>query len=123
MQRRQGILFESSERVVIEDYAHHPTEIASILRMRGELLPDHKLKVVFQPHRYSRTKAFAPSFAEELSHADELYLLQTYAAFEPYDQLGTVESLSGYLPPRLREIQRSIITFAILGSQLVKTLK
>jgi len=103
MQRRQGILFESSERVVIEDYAHHPTEIASILRMRGELLPDHKLKVVFQPHRYSRTKAFAPSFAEELSHADELYLLQTYAAFEPYDQLGTVESLSGYLPPRLRE--------------------
>ena len=103
MERRQSILFQSSQRVVVEDYAHHPTEIASILRMRSQLLPDHKLKVVFQPHRYSRTKALASSFADELSHADELHLLQTYAAFEPYDQLGTVESLSGYLPPRLRE--------------------
>ena len=103
LERRQSTLFESSQRVVIEDYAHHPTEIASLLRMRSQLFPDHKLKVVFQPHRYSRTKALAPSFADELSHADELHLLQTYAAFEPYDHSGTVESLSGYLPPRLRE--------------------
>ena len=50
MERRQSTLFESSQRVVIEDYAHHPTEIASLLRMRGQLFPDHKLKVVFQPH-------------------------------------------------------------------------
>ena len=60
------------------------------------------MKVVFQSHRYSRTKAFAESFAEELSVADELNFLPTYGAFENYDAEGDAEALSGYLPPRLR---------------------
>ena len=62
---------------MVEDYAHHPSEIASLLKLRSQLLPEHELKVVFQPHRYSRTKALASSFAEELSIADELHLLPT----------------------------------------------
>ena len=61
------------------------------------------MKVVFQSHRYSRTKAFAQSFAEELGAADELNLLPTYGAFEKYDVSGDAESLVGYLPPRLRD--------------------
>ncbi len=103
MERRQSILYHCSNRTILEDYAHHPTEIASLLKMRRRLFPDHAMRVVFQPHRYSRTKALAGSFADELAIADELHLLPTYGAFEKFDQSGAVESLTGYLPPRLRE--------------------
>ena len=100
MERRQSILFENCNRTIVEDYAHHPTEIRSLAA--EELMPEHWMKVVFQSHRYSRTKAFAKSFAEELGMADELNLLPTYGAFEDYDEGGDAESLIGYLPPRLR---------------------
>lgn len=111
MERRQSTLYDSEERIVVEDYAHHPSEIASLLRLRNQLLPEHELKVVFQPHRYSRTKALAPSFAEELSIADELHLLPTYGAFEKFDLFGEVESLTGYLPPRLRDSAKTFHSF------------
>ena len=120
MERRQSTLFDSANRFVIEDYAHHPAEISSLLRLRRKLLPDHEMKVVFQPHRYSRTKALAPSFAEELSIADDLLLLPTYGAFEKFDQLGTVESLTGYLPPRLRDTVKIFKNFYDLRVALGK---
>ena len=103
MERRQAVLFDSKDLLVVEDYAHHPAEIRSFLKNRRQDFPGHLMKVLFQPHRYSRTKAFASSFAEELSEADELQLMPTYGAFEKYDTEGTAESLVGYLPPRLRQ--------------------
>lgn len=106
MERRQSTLFESPTRTILEDYAHHPTEIGAFLAARRSALPDHWMKVVFQSHRYSRTKAFAKSFAEELGAADELNLLPTYGAFEEYDEEGDAESLVGHLPPRLRDKTR-----------------
>ncbi|MDA7757027.1 UDP-N-acetylmuramate dehydrogenase [Opitutales bacterium] len=102
MERRQSTLFEDANRLILEDYAHHPTEIRAFLADRRKKFPDRWMKVVFQSHRYSRTKAFAESFAEELSVADELNFLPTYGAFENYDAEGDAEALSGYLPPRLR---------------------
>ena len=121
MERRQSTLFESKDRMVVEDYAHHPTEIASLLNQREDQLPDHLMKVVFQPHRYSRTKAFAPSFAEELARADELYLLPTYGAFEKFDPSGAVEAITGYLPPRLRETTHIFKNFTELKNQLTQS--
>jgi len=121
MERRQSTLFESKDRMVVEDYAHHPTEIASLLNQREDQLPDHLMKVVFQPHRYSRTKAFAPSFAEELARADELYLLPTYGAFENFDPSGAVEAITGYLPPRLRETTHIFKNFTELKNQLTQS--
>jgi len=121
MERRQSTLFESKDRMVVEDYAHHPTEIASLLNQREDQLPDHLMKVVFQPHRYSRTKAFAPSFAEELARADELYLLPTYGAFEKFDPSGAVEAITGYLPPRLRETTHIFKNFTDLKNQLTQS--
>lgn len=118
MERRQSTLYESRERIVVEDYAHHPSEIASLLKLRSQLLPEHELKVVFQPHRYSRTKALASSFAEELSIADELHLLPTYGAFEKFDLSGAVESLTGYLPPRLRDAAKIFHNFYDLRMSL-----
>jgi UDP-N-acetylenolpyruvoylglucosamine reductase len=111
MERRQSTLFEDDNRVILEDYAHHPTEIRAFLAERRKKLPDHWMKVIFQSHRYSRTKAFAESFAEELSVADELNFLPTYGAFETYDAGGDAEALTGYLPPRLRDVSKVFSDF------------
>ncbi|MBD5185928.1 MAG: UDP-N-acetylmuramate--L-alanine ligase [Bacteroidales bacterium] len=69
-------------RAIIDDYAHHPDELrASITSVRA-LYPDRKLTVAFQPHLYSRTRDFAPEFAQALSLADEVLLLDIYPARE-----------------------------------------
>ena len=71
---------------VIDDYAHHPTEIRATL-LAAANYPHRKIWCVFQPHTYSRTKAFLHEFAEALSLADEIVLADIYAARET-DTLG-----------------------------------
>ena len=71
---------------VIDDYAHHPTEIEATLRAAGEC-PHDRLFCVFQPHTYSRTKALLGDFARVLSRADLVILADVYAARET-DTLG-----------------------------------
>ena len=66
---------------VIDDYAHHPTEIMSTLTT-AKSTEHGKLWVVFQPHTYTRTKAFLDDFAKALSVADEVILADIYAARE-----------------------------------------
>lgn len=66
---------------VIDDYAHHPTEIKATLN-RATRYPHNDTWVVFQPHTFSRTKAFLPQFAEALSLADHVVLADIYAARE-----------------------------------------
>ena len=67
---------------VIDDYGHHPTEIYVTLSAAKRYAGDGRLIVVFQPHRYSRTQAFMNEFAKALSIADEVVLLEVYAASE-----------------------------------------
>lgn len=69
-------------RVIIDDYAHHPDELKTSIRSVRQLYPDRKLTVAFQPHLYSRTRDFAPQFAEALSMADEVVLTDLYPARE-----------------------------------------
>ena len=71
---------------VVDDYAHHPTEIEATLKA-AKHYPHEKLWCVFQPHTYTRTKACFHEFAEALSHADHLVLADIYAARET-DTLG-----------------------------------
>ena len=71
---------------IIDDYAHHPTEIRATLTAAGNY-PHHTMWCVFQPHTYTRTKAFMAEFAEALSLADEIILADIYAAREK-DTLG-----------------------------------
>ncbi len=71
---------------IIDDYAHHPTEITASLEA-AKNFPHKKIWCVFQPHTYSRTKAFLPEFAKALSLADEIILADIYAARET-DTLG-----------------------------------
>jgi UDP-N-acetylmuramate--alanine ligase len=68
--------------VVIDDYAHHPDELKASIRSVRDLYPGRKLTVIFQPHLYTRTRDFAPQFAEALSAADEVLLLDIYPARE-----------------------------------------
>jgi len=67
---------------VIDDYGHHPTEIEVTLTAARRFAGDGRLIVVFQPHRYSRTKAFIENFAAALDLADEVIVLEIYAASE-----------------------------------------
>ncbi len=71
---------------IIDDYAHHPTEIRATLNAATQY-PHRRLWCVFQPHTYSRTKAFLEDFAKALSLADEIVLADIYAAREK-DTLG-----------------------------------
>lgn len=68
--------------VVIDDYAHHPMELKRSIESVKALYPGRELTVAFQPHLYSRTRDFAPEFAEALSLADNVVLLDIYPARE-----------------------------------------
>ena len=68
--------------LVIDDYGHHPTEIRVTLDAARRYAGDGRLLVIFQPHRYSRTQAFMSEFASALSLADDVTLLEVYAASE-----------------------------------------
>ena len=75
---RKGTAFGAT---IIDDYAHHPTEIRAIITAALQT-PHKKLWVVFQPHTYTRTKALLPDFADALSLADHIVLSDIYAARE-----------------------------------------
>ena len=75
---RKGTAFGAT---IIDDYAHHPTEIRAIITAALQT-PHKKLWVVFQPHTYTRTKALLPEFADALSLADHIVLSDIYAARE-----------------------------------------
>ena len=68
--------------MLVDDYGHHPTEIAATLCAANAGWPDKRVVLVFQPHRYSRTRDLMDDFATVLSDADVLVLLEVYAAGE-----------------------------------------
>ena len=68
--------------VYVDDYAHHPREIEAFLRSLRALYPAKKVRVIFQPHLFTRTRDFVQGFADSLSLADEVVLLDIYPARE-----------------------------------------
>lgn len=82
VKRRFEYLIRSEHIVFVDDYAHHPVEIAAFLNSLKALYPNRKITAIFQPHLYSRTRDFAEGFAESLSLADEVILLDIYPARE-----------------------------------------
>ncbi|MCS6790410.1 MAG: Mur ligase domain-containing protein [Bacteroidia bacterium] len=81
--RRMELYSLEKGHIVVNDYAHHPTEIRRTLESLREYAPEHKLIALFQPHLYSRTSFFARDFAQVLNIADEVVLFPIYAAREP----------------------------------------
>jgi UDP-N-acetylmuramate--alanine ligase len=71
-----------TEVTLVDDYGHHPTEIAATLEALRQAWPDRRLVLAFQPHRYTRTRDLLDDFAEVLSAADALLVTEVYAAGE-----------------------------------------
>lgn len=82
IERRFEYMLRDENLVIIDDYAHHPTEITALISSVRELYPGKRIAALFQPHLYSRTRDFAEGFASSLSLADVVYLLDIYPARE-----------------------------------------
>lgn len=82
VKRRFDLQVRKPGCIYMDDYAHHPEEISAALSSIRNSYPDMKLTAVFQPHLYTRTRDFAPEFAQALSKADKLILLDIYPARE-----------------------------------------
>lgn len=112
---------------VIDDYAHHPTEIAATLGAAADY-PHKRIICVFQPHTYTRTKAFLDAFAEALSAADLVVLADIYAARET-DNLGIsskdllakleAKGTECYYFPSFEEIEKFLLEKTINGDLLI----
>ena len=68
------------DQIIIDDYAHHPTEIAATLKAVRQKYPDRDLVAVFQPHTFTRTAAFIDEFAQSLNLADYIYLTEIFGS-------------------------------------------
>ena len=109
---------------VIDDYGHHPTEIDVTLTAAKRYAGEGRIIVVFQPHRYSRTKAFMNEFAKALSIADEVVLLEIYAASEKPIPGITSETIAeqmanGHFIPNFLEATEWVIAQAKPGDVIV----
>jgi UDP-N-acetylmuramate--alanine ligase len=82
VKRRFEFVVTAPENVYLDDYAHHPREIEAFLRSVRALYPGKRLRVIFQPHLFTRTRDFAEGFSRSLSIADEVFLLDIYPARE-----------------------------------------
>ena len=125
VRRRQSVLAHGAGFMVIEDYAHHPAEIAALLAgLRARVPEGARLRVVFQPHRFSRTAQFLGGFATALAAADDVYLLDVYGAGEGTLPGGTSADLAdffrkaGHAVPLVYLRGAPAATFAQLGAGL-----
>ena len=94
---------------VIDDYGHHPTEVAVTLETARRYAGDGRVLVIFQPHRYSRTEAFANEFAVALSAADVVLLLEVYPASEAPIPGVTSALIAKLIEPSKVSIEPSMI--------------
>ncbi|SOC36620.1 UDP-N-acetylmuramate--L-alanine ligase [Ureibacillus acetophenoni] len=79
--------------VLVDDYAHHPTEIRATIQSARQKYPDKQLVAVFQPHTFSRTEAFLKDFADSLSQADAVYLCDIFSSAREQSGNLTIEDL------------------------------
>ena len=98
VQRRFQILGDCRGAIVVDDYAHHPTEIHATLNAARRAYPDRRLVALFQPHLYSRTRDFAAEFAEAMLVADVALVAPIYAAREAPVEGVTSRLISEALP-------------------------
>ncbi len=81
-ERLGELVFDSGTALLVDDYGHHPTEIAATLDSAKQAWPERRLLMIYQPHRYSRTRDLYEDFVEVLSRCDALILLDVYSAGE-----------------------------------------
>lgn len=118
--RRFQLLLKENNFEVVDDYGHHPTEIATTLKTVKETRPDFKKIVIFEPHRYTRTRDCWTQFLHCFNDADEVYLLPIYPASEqPIDGITTerlIEDINKLHP----QFARKVDSIADVGSTIDK---
>jgi UDP-N-acetylmuramate--alanine ligase len=92
IQRRFELLGERDGVLVIDDYAHHPTEIRSTLKTARELFPERKIWCVFQPHQHSRTRIFLKEFSKAFADADVVILPEIFSARDDQEDIKRTSS-------------------------------
>lgn len=98
---------EKNDVLVIDDYGHHPAEIAATLATARECFPDRRLIVVFQPHRFSRTQALFGEFCKVFGGVDKLLLVEIYPASE-----SPIPGVSGEsLAQGIRQVSSTDVTY------------
>lgn len=109
---------------IIDDYGHHPTEIQVTLDAARRYAGDGRLLVIFQPHRYSRTQAFLDEFARTLDLADDVTLLEIYAASEKpipgiSSELISEKMKNGHFIPNFVSASERVIEMAKPGDVII----
>ncbi|MDG2035150.1 MAG: cyanophycin synthetase, partial [Pseudomonadales bacterium] len=94
------LAIRQGEVTLVDDYGHHPTEVAATISAARESWPDKRLVMIYQPHRYSRTHDLYDDFVRVLSTVDVLVLLDVYAAGEEVIAGADSRSLSGSIRQR-----------------------
>ncbi|MEQ6125310.1 UDP-N-acetylmuramate--L-alanine ligase [Pseudotenacibaculum sp. MALMAid0570] len=117
VERRFSYKIKTDELVLIDDYAHHPTEINAVYEAIDEMYPKEKNMVVFQPHLFSRTKDFAEGFAMSLAKFDKVLLLDVYPARElPIDGVN-----SQWLLEKIRNENKKLTSRGNLVEEIKKS--
>jgi UDP-N-acetylmuramate--alanine ligase len=126
--RRFQMLGEERGVMVVDDYGHHPTEIAAVIAAARAGI-DRRVVVVFQPHRYSRTSQLLPEFGTALAAADEVVLTEIYAAGEDpipgvtIDEVAEAVRAVGRCPVRvvksLQELPSAVASLARSGDLVI----
>ena len=96
--RRFEIKGEAGGVQVVDDYAHHPSEVSAVLRAAREVAGQGRVLAVFQPHLYSRTRIFAAEFARSLGLADEVVVMDVFAAREDPEPGVSGELIAAAVP-------------------------
>ena len=78
--KRRFTVTESFGRTIVDDYAHHPTEIKATLQSARQKYPNKEIIAIFQPHTFTRTAALLQQFADSLSEADHVYLCDIFGS-------------------------------------------
>jgi UDP-N-acetylmuramate--alanine ligase len=113
------------EQILIDDYAHHPTEIIATIEAAQQKYPDKEIVAVFQPHTFSRTQAFLDEFAKSLSRADKVYLCDIFGSARENHGNLTIHDLAEKIenssiideqdPSVLRKHKNSVVIFMGAG--------
>ena len=96
--KRRFTQTEIGGRILIDDYAHHPTEIRATLQSARQKYPDRELVAVFQPHTFTRTQTFLQEFADCLSEADQVYLCDIFGSAREEAGTLTIQDLEEKIP-------------------------
>jgi len=96
VQRRFEIVSQSDELILVDDYGHHPVEIKASLKTAKEVWPSSRLIIIFQPHRFSRTKLLMKDFWSAFNDADYLFVMDIFSAGEaPLERVNANDIVEG----------------------------